>query len=282
MTGALYAAGGGVVLAGLIAAGVALGGMTATPEPAPLAAGGQSLPPLTGAEGAGGMDRATLRAEVRAYLLEEPEVLMEAIAVLEQRREIQQQEAEIDLVRRNMERLSEDGYSYVGGNPEGSLTVIEFLDYRCGFCKRAHPEVEALLASDDDIRYIVKEYPILGPESEVAARAAMAVLMTEGEAAYKTYHDALMEFGGNMTEGVIMRLAERSGIDVAALRRTMAEEGPEITARIAQNRALAQTLGINGTPSFVIGDTIVRGYLPLQQMREVVALAREVQAAEEG
>ncbi|MEN8840679.1 MAG: thioredoxin domain-containing protein, partial [Octadecabacter sp.] len=126
-------------------------------------------------------ERTEFRAEVRAYLLENPEVLMEAIAVLETR----QAQAEVlrddQLVAMNMNALLDDGFSYVGGNPDGDITIIEFTDYRCGFCRRAHPEVAELLESDGNIRMITKEFPILGEQSVVASQFAVATKIVAGD-----------------------------------------------------------------------------------------------------
>ncbi len=143
-------------------------------------------------------ERETFRAEIREYLLENPEVLMEAIAVLEQARPSSRSKR--PRPRGGQRRCPlDDGYSWVGGNPEGDVTLVEFMDYRCSFCRRAHPEVQEL-CGDGNIRYIVKEYPILGDESVAASRFAIAVKNVEGEDAYKTVHDELITIRGTMNE----------------------------------------------------------------------------------
>ena len=113
-------------------------------------------------------ERAAFRAEVRAYLLENPEVLSEAIEVLQQRQAEEAASQDLNLVKANQQDLFQDSHSYVGGNPEGDITVVEFIDYRCGYCRKAHTEVGQLIESDGDIRYIVKEFPILGDQSVIA------------------------------------------------------------------------------------------------------------------
>lgn len=218
-------------------------------------------------------EREALRTEIRAYLLEHPEVLMEAIDVLEQRRAEGRQRADTDAVAENRDAIFDDGYSWVGGNPQGDVTLVEFLDYRCGYCKKAHPELLELLASDGNIRYVVKEFPILGPESIVAARMALAAVEID-PGKFESLHDMLMGFEGQLTETVAYRMAANAGYDIAALKAKAAEPG--IEARIGDNYRLARALGIEGTPGFVLGDKILRGYLPLDQM---VALVAEVRAA---
>jgi protein-disulfide isomerase len=125
-------------------------------------------------------ERAALHEEIRAYLLENPEILSEMIALLEQQREEETSADARDLVADNTDAIFDDGFSFVGGNPDGAITVVEFLDYQCTFCRRAHPDLQELLGADGDIRWIVKELPILGPGSELASRAAIAVLISEG------------------------------------------------------------------------------------------------------
>ena len=128
-------------------------------------------------------ERQTFRDEVRAYLLDNPEVLMEAIGVLEQRQAEAQASSDQELVKANAEALFNDGYSHIAGNPDGDVTMVEFLDYQCGYCKKAFPEVNQLLESDGDIRLIIKEFPILGDPSVMASRFAIAVKQLEGDEA---------------------------------------------------------------------------------------------------
>lgn len=230
----------------------------------PLAA--QQTPTMSDAE------RAAFRAEVRAYLMENPEVLLEAIQVLESRQAAEQAAGDVSLVQQNAQDIFNDGYSFVGGNPDGDITMVEFLDYRCGYCKRAHPEVAELLSSDGNIRYIVKEFPILGEASVLASRFAMAVKEVQGDAAYYETHNTLMTMRSNITESVLSDLSEKSGYDTPAVMAAM--DGEAITAAIDKNRALAQRLRINGTPSFVFESQMLRGYVPLEAMRDVVAQVR--------
>ena len=218
-------------------------------------------------------ERAAFRAEVRAYLLENPEVLMEAIAVLEQRQAEQQIAADRDLVTLNADALYTDPTSWVGGNPEGDVTLVEFMDYRCSFCRRAHPEVQQLVSGDGNIRYIIKEFPILGEESVAASRFALAVRRVAGDAAYKEVHDRLITARGTMNEETFARIAENLGLDTDAILVEM--QNPEIDRIIATNHALAQKLEISGTPSFVFQTELVRGYVPLASMQDIVQAIRD-------
>ncbi len=217
-------------------------------------------------------EREVFRAEVRQYLLDNPEVLMEAIAVLEARDAQAQEQADLQLIADNLPAIEEDGYSWVGGNPEGDVTLVEFMDYRCGYCRRAHPVVEELMARDSNVRFILKEFPILGEQSELASRFAIAVQQLHGDDAYKDAHDALMAMETDVTEASLSRLAEALALDPAPILDRMS--APEITEIIARNRALADRLQITGTPTFVLGGRMVRGYVPFETMESLVERAR--------
>ncbi len=221
-------------------------------------------------------DRAALHAEFRSYILENPEVLQEAIAILRQREQEAQQVADRAAAAASAQALFNDDHSYVGGNPEGDIQVVEFLDYRCGFCKRAHPEITALIEGDANIRYVIKEFPILGEQSVLASRFAIATQLVAGDDAYKDVHDTLMELRGDVSAQSLTRVGETLGLDTDAITAMMDSE--EVTNIISENRALAQQLQITGTPTFVFEDQMVRGYVQLAEMEQIVA---ELRSADE-
>lgn len=217
-------------------------------------------------------DRAAFGAQVRAYLLENPEVIMEAVQVLEERQAAQQAQGDIALIENNADAIFNDGYSWVGGNPEGDVTIVEFFDYRCGFCRKAHPEVAELLELDGNIRYIAKEFPILGENSVISSRFALAAREVAGDDAYEAAKEALIVMNGDLDDAVLRRLADTLGLDADAVLAAM--DGDSISQQLAETRALAQALQINGTPSFVMAGQLVRGYVPLDAMQQIVAEAR--------
>lgn len=220
-------------------------------------------------------ERAALRAEIRAYLLDNPEIIVEAVGLLEAREAEAQARADMELVAEHAEALFDDGFSWVGGNPDGDITLVEFMDYRCGFCRRAMPEVEALLQGDGNIRLIVKEFPILGEASMISSRFAIATRHVAGDDAYEQVHDALMTLSADPTETTLRRLAEGLGLDAEAILARM--DAPEITEEIRQTRDLAQSLRITGTPTFVLQDEMLRGFLPADQMAALVARKRQAE-----
>ncbi len=217
-------------------------------------------------------ERAAFRDEVRAYLLDSPEVLMEAIQVLEDRQRQEQVRADADLVVGYADEIFNDGYSWVGGNPDGDITLVEFQDYRCGYCRRAHDEVHELVTSDGNIRLVIKEFPILGEQSLLSARLAIATLHKEGPEKYKQLADFLITFNGNLTENTITGILERFEITAEPILAHMNSD--EVTAEIGRSRQLAGELNISGTPTFVLGNEMLRGYVPLANMRELVKAIR--------
>jgi protein-disulfide isomerase len=214
-------------------------------------------------------DRAAFRAEVKAYLLENPDVIVEAMDVLRAREDANAAVRDLDLVKANGPALMNSPSDWVGGNPSGDITVVEFMDYRCGYCRKAYGEVAELIKSDGNIRFIVKEYPILGPESVISSQFAIAVRMLYGDAAYEAAHDALIALRGEANAETMPRLAAELGHDPAAVMAKMAT--PEVQAVIDANHALAGAMEISGTPTFVIDRSMLRGYVPLDGMRQIVA-----------
>jgi len=251
------------------AAGLGLWSLAALPTPALAQETAGAFDPAAMTDD----QREAFRAEVRAYLLENPEVIMEAVQQLESRQAQAQADADMQLVADNLEAIANDGYSWVGGNPEGDVTVVEFMDYRCGYCRKAFEEVNALIESDGNIRFVVKEFPILGEASVVSSRFAIAAKHVGGDEAYEQVHDALMTLNGNPDEATLTRLGDGLGLDTAAIMAAM--DSDAVAEEIASTRALAQTLAINGTPTFVIGDQMIRGYVPKDAMEAIVADVRE-------
>ena len=211
--------------------------------------------------------------QVRAYLLQNPEVIFEAVAEFERRNAQAQGDMDGALIEANAEALFNDPMSWVGGNPEGDVTLVEFLDYKCGFCKRALPEVDALLEQDDNIRVIVKELPILGAESELASRFAISVLDLAGPEAYESVHVELMGYEGSITPDYLEDVADSLDLELEEIVAHM--DSDTVSDVIEGNRALAQRLQISGTPTFVMGDQMIRGFVPTDAMLEAAAIARQ-------
>ena len=216
-------------------------------------------------------ERAAFGDAVRAYLMDNPEVLVEAITVLEQRRLADEAGNDKALVAANHEAIFADGHSWVGGNPEGGLTLVEFVDYRCSVCRNVYEQVEGIVADDGDIRFILKEFPILGQESDMASRFAVAVQQIAGDAVYKQAHDELMVMRQRVDADSLGALADRLGLEPEAILNRMNTE--DVSAVLRANHQLAERMGVMGTPTFIIGDEMLRG-VPRAGLDAVIAEIR--------
>ncbi|MTH63678.1 DsbA family protein [Paracoccus shanxieyensis] len=217
-------------------------------------------------------EKAAFGSAVRDYLMENPEVLVEAINGMEARRMADEAKNDKLLVEQNKDAIFNDGKSWVGGNPDGDITLVEFVDYRCGYCKRVNPELEELIQSDGNIRFIIKEFPILTAESEMAARFAVAVQQVSGPEAYKKVHDALMSLNGPVNLQSLTTIAEAAGADAKAAIDQM--NGEEVQEVLRANKQLAQGMNIQGTPTFIINGEMLRG-IPQVGMKAAVEQIRE-------
>ena len=227
-----------------------------------------SQPALTATEA----DKAAFGEAVRSYLMENPEVLIEAMTVLEQRRIADEEINDSAVISQNIDAIFDDGHSWVGGNPDGDVTLVEFVDYRCGVCRQVAPHIEETVKDDGNIRIIYKDLPILGQESDLAARFAVAVKQAEGDKAYKLVHDRFFELRGPVTVESLSAMAEDMGFDAKKLVTAM-NSGP-VNEVLRANAQLADTLKIAGTPSFIIGDQLLRG-MPQSGLPPVIEAARE-------
>ena len=216
-----------------------------------------------------------IRQIIRDYLLEQPELLIEVQQALQAKRDAEAAALAEQAIQSYRDEIYSDPEAPVAGNPEGAIVLVEFFDYRCGYCRRVKPTLETLLAENGDLRLVFKEFPILGPESMLAARAALA---SRAPGLYEPFHWALMGADGPFDLDHILEVARSVGLDDERLARDM--EDPAIDTLIDRNAVLANVLGIRGTPAFVIGDRMIRGALPIAQFRIAIADAR--QALEDG
>lgn len=206
---------------------------------------------------------------LRNYLVAHPEVLVEAL----QAYQAAQHEAEANRQREALlaHRGLLDGAtsSPVLGNPDGDVLMVEFFDYRCPYCRAVAPKVMESVRADGAIRLVMKEFPILGPDSVYAARAALAA---DQQGKYGPFHAALMAAAGKLSEKAVLAIARDVGLDIGRLQQDMAS--PEVDDELRRNAELAKALGIGGTPAFIIGDQLVPGAVELEDLRKLVAEAR--------
>jgi len=215
-------------------------------------------------------DKAQVEQIVRDYLKNNPRVLQEMIDRLQAVNDRQAAiEAEKKIIANRVDVLGSDG-AMVAGNPDGDVTVVEFFDYHCGYCRLAQPSMARLLKEDPNVRVVFKEYPLLGPQSITAARAAIA---SARQGKYVAFHMALMSLEEPLNDEVLYRVAGQVGLDVARLKQDMKDEA--IDQVIADNHELAGKLGIEGTPNFVIGTQLLQGMVPYETLTETIEKARK-------
>ena len=198
-----------------------------------------------------------------------PEVMIEVLEAAKEKLSSDSQAQRTKALAERRQEIFEDPNAPVAGNPEGDVTLVEFFDYRCPYCKQVAPAIQALLSEDKQLRVVYKELPVLGPESVTAARATLAA---RKQGKYEALHRALLETKGQINETAILNAAKSAGIDAERLKRDMA--APEIDQMLQANHQLAAALEIRGTPGFVIGDEIVPGAVSVDALRQLIATAR--------
>ena len=216
------------------------------------------------------LDEGRVKELVYEAIRENPDIVMEALSTLQKRQAAAEATNASDFLAAERDVIERDPNAPVLGNPEGDVTVVEFFDYNCPYCRRAAPEVDALIAKDRNIRLVYREWPILSEGSVFAAKAALAA---REQGKYEEFHWALMGMQGRAEEASVLRVAEEIGLDVEQLRADM--DAPEVEEHIATSMRLTQALGFNGTPSFVIGETLVPGFVDEEQLRSVVEETRD-------
>lgn len=197
---------------------------------------------------------------------------MEAVAILEAQEDARKADQSVALLSSRRDVLERDPNAPVLGNVDGDVTIVEFFDYNCPYCKRVKLEIQALMAADPDIRLVYREWPILGEGSVFAARAALAA---RNQGKYEEFHWAMMGLQGRAEEASILNAAVEIGLDADKLRADM--DAPEINEHIQTSMELAAALGFNGTPSFVIGEALVPGFIKTVQFEGYVEGAREAE-----
>ena len=212
--------------------------------------------------------RQAIEQIIHQYILQHPEVVRESVRLGEERERAEQKERTKAAVLAKLNDLQQDPSSPVVGKA-GGVTVVEFFDYHCGYCKRTESAIRKLLADHPDVQFVFKEFPILGPESSLAAKAGLAAAKQGG---YLKFHQALMDLSGPITMAAIEELASQQGLDVNKLKTEM--ESAEVQATLTRNRDLARDLGVKATPTFVVGSELVQGTMDGAAFEKLIAQAQ--------
>jgi len=230
---------------------------------------GLSLALPATAQGLTEAQRAEVLAILRRALAEDPTILRDALAAMDSADQAASAETQRRTIRAQADALLRDAADPVRGNASGAITIVEFFDARCSYCRAMHQTLEEMLRRNRDVRLVLKDMPILGPNSVLASRAMLAA---QRQGKYLPLHDALMRLREEVNEPVLRREAERLGLDWPRLRREM--DDPAIARKIEANLGLARALDIQGTPALVIGDIIIPGAMELAQLEAAIVAMR--------
>ncbi len=207
---------------------------------------------------------------VKQYIADHPEMIGTAIEALQAKMAAEEAQQKAAAVKGNQAALkSIDSTKAAAGNPMGDVTIVEFFDYNCGYCHAAASVVKQMISEDSKVRVVYREFPILGPDSLLASKVALAAAQ---QGKYLAVHNALMSAGERLNEGVIMDIAKKAGLDMPKLQADM--ESDAVRDEQRANFELAEKLGLRGTPAFIIGEQLFPGIIDLQQMKKAVAAAR--------
>jgi protein-disulfide isomerase len=210
---------------------------------------------------------------IHDYIVKHPEVLLEAIQTAEDREKADKIAKAEQSIRQRHDELYNDPDTQIGGNPKGDVTIVEFFDYRCPYCKQVQPLLESLIKSDPQLRVAYREFPILGPASTYASKMALASRI---QGKYAAFHNAMMETKGNIDEKIIDTVAASVGIDIAKAKTDMA--APAVQAVIKKSFDLADAINVNGTPAFIIAGKLYPGAMTLEELKKLIADARAAHA----
>jgi protein-disulfide isomerase len=218
-------------------------------------------------------DRPEIEAIVKDYLLKNPEILRDALDVLEKRQSQEEQNKQRQVISSNAKLIFDSPRGPVFGNPQGDVTLVEFFDYNCGYCKRAMQDVMQLTKDDPKLKVAFKEFPVLGPGSVDAAKVAVAVRMQDKGGKYVEFHRRLLGGRGEANKERALAAAKDAGFDMARIDKDL--QSPEIDATLKESAQLAESLGLNGTPTFVIADELVVGAQGYDALKSKIDAARK-------
>ncbi len=214
--------------------------------------------------------RQAIEAIVHDYLAKNPEMLLETLQAAEDKVKNDAHDKASAALISHRKEVFDDPDSPVAGNPKGDVSLVEFFDYRCPYCKQVEPALESLLRQDKELRFVYKEFPVLGPASLTAARAALAA---RKQGKYDAFHHSMMALKGQIDDDAVFKVAGSVGLDVARLKTDMT--APDIDRTLKANFKLADELDIRGTPGFVVGDEIVPGAVSLDALKQLIDAARK-------
>ncbi|CAA7625620.1 Protein-disulfide isomerase [Candidatus Terasakiella magnetica] len=254
------------MIAKTLTAAFALTGLLLAATPA----AAQDAPPLSPKQAE------AVKKIVRDYLMEHPEVLGEALEALREKMRVQAEADAHKMLEARKDEILKNADDPQGGNLKGDVTVVEFFDYNCGFCRQTFDPMWDAVKADGKTRVVMKEFPVLGPDSVIAARVAL-VAKAQSQAKYDEIHRGMMKYRGRLNEEAIFRIARDAGFNVDQLKKDI--DGADITRQLKKNAELAHSLEIGATPTFIIGDRIIASALDQSTVKQLIEAARKAPAA---
>ena len=205
---------------------------------------------------------------IKEYILENPEIIIEAIEIYQEKQNFKTIDKEKKLIKSLRSEILDDKNSYQYGDKNSKTTIVEFIDYNCGYCKRNHNIIMKFLKKNDDVRYIVKELPILGERSLLASKFAILIYLIDGSEVYQKFFNSLMSHKNKLNFKILKSFASKAGSTIKDFENQINIK--KVNSVIANNLLLAEKLSINGTPTFIIGNSIIRGFISYEELEEII------------
>ncbi|MFL2801413.1 MAG: DsbA family protein [Paracoccaceae bacterium] len=220
-------------------------------------------------------EKTELNRLIKKYILENPEIIIKAIEIYQKKQNLNALENEKKLIKSFSSEIFNDKNSYFFGDKNSKITIVEFIDYNCGYCKKNHKIIMKLLNNENKIRYIIKELPILGESSLLASKIAILIYLTDGAETYKKFFNFLMNHNSQLNFEILKSFARKAGSSIKNFDTQINIE--KVNSVILKNLKLAEKLSINGTPSFIIENSIIRGFISFDQLQEIIDNVRKNQ-----
>ena len=212
---------------------------------------------------------------IKEYILDNPEIIIEAIEIYQNKQNFKKIDKEKKLIKSLSSEILDDKNSYQYGDKNSKTTIVEFIDYNCGYCKRNHNIIMKFLKNNDDVRYIVKELPILGERSILASKFAILIYLKDGPEVYQKFFNFLMTHKNQLNFQILKSFASKAGSKIEDFDNQINIK--KVNSVIAKNLLLAEKLSINGTPTYIIGNSIIRGFISLEELQEIIDNVRKKQ-----
>ena len=217
--------------------------------------------------------RSEINELIKNYILENPEIIIEAIEIFQKKQSLNAIKKEKEIIKSLSGELYNDTNSYFFENEDSKLKIVEFIDYNCGYCKKNHEIMMNILNMNNDIKYIIKELPILGESSLLASKFAIIIYLIDGPKIYKKFYDSLMGHNTQLNFEILKKISEKVGSSIKDFNSHINKD--RVKNVILKNLNLADKLSIDGTPTFIIEDNVFRGFISFDQLQEIIDSLRK-------